>query len=342
MTKFLPRRFGEYKEHANLAQLLDSDLRAGDLLIAKEWTNHALDVAFVRTGQALFSHVRGGSSQSEHVLLNCLDGGPFTVEALSKGLRVADRVFRRDHVVYGCTNHALRTEAVRVAEALSGVNTITPDNIADYDDADMIEAKTAAAFELHYEAKKSVVKYRSGPGMAASVFRLKRQGRSAERRLVRLYDVVYGGKSAAGVKMVCSEFVASCYEVAALRLELTTGTNPLPFGLGVDPRAMTAKALEAVLQRGNTCFRLAGRYRGTCPNTDEGITDEHRTARVMAGLYVLACQELGRNVSPDDAYQYLTTHPLMKAQTLVGLPSTLNAFRSGVALAYRHNMLAVQ
>jgi len=53
--------------------------------------------------------------------------------------------------------------------------------------------------------------------------------------------------------MICSEFVATCYEVAAW---VSHALSPLE----ADPRAMTAKALESRLNRKN--FELVGRYQG--------------------------------------------------------------------------------
>lgn len=132
MPRFLnslgPRRFGEHKWHDKLKKIATTDLRGGDILIAKEWSNRAFDVAAIRLGQAIFSHHAEASSQSEHVLLNCEDAEASTIESLSLGLLIADRINMRDHVVYSCRDEDLRWEAVYVAETLAGKRKIDASN----------------------------------------------------------------------------------------------------------------------------------------------------------------------------------------------------------------------
>lgn len=271
-----PRSFGEHKVHKQLRKLAATDLLAGDILIAKEWDLlRAKDVAFVRLGQAVFSHVRGGSNQSEHVLMVLEDGVEYTAESLSNGLLVRKGIYKRDHVVYGCDDDDLRKEAAQVALRLAGVQ-FGADNVDDY------------------EQKNTKIKYRTMPGMAASVFRAKYAGSYCSARIDQLYKIAYLSRNAKGVRMVCSEFVASCYEVAAVRLNRGINARVPPAkGLGVDPRGMTAKALEAVLNRAGSGFRLSGRYRGSVPMTQEQLAAYQASIQVSGPVQINAPQQNG-------------------------------------------------
>lgn len=329
---WIPRRFGEHKAHKHMRRLGHDDLLKGDILIAKEWENTDMDVRIIRTSQAVFSHARGGSSQSEHVLLNCADGRVYVIESLGDGLNIGNSVRPRDHVVYSCMDETLRQEVCKVAEALAGVADITPLHEDQGDTDELTTAKTFAAYAAH----KATVKYRSYPGLAQSVFRRKSQGRFANARLKKLYDVVYQGKSAAGIRMICSEFAASCYEVAALKIERVTGKNPLPFGVGVDPRAMTAKALEAVLQRSNTCFLMAGSYVGAAPPDPS----EQAFIQKLAALYVNISREYGggQRMTVDEAYDVIVKDSEVWALHQHDVKSR-DAWRKNIARAYDLRML---
>jgi hypothetical protein len=100
--------------------------------------------------------------------------------------------------------------------------------------------------------------------MAASVFRGKFMGHFASQYVKQIYEFVYNRDAAkgAGLRMICSEFVAACYETAACKLSKDKGSKVT--ALNADPRALTAKALEAVLNRSNQ-FECVGRYRGSLP-----------------------------------------------------------------------------
>jgi hypothetical protein len=236
-----PRRFGEHKLHDKLRQLTSPDLRAGDILIAKEWSPHNKESFFIPLAQMLVSHHRGASGASEHVLLVVKDAEARTAEAVNHGVLISKGIQKRDHVVYGCTNEMLRWEVVKVACRLGGVQTGELDKDI-------------------YEAQKSPVNFRSRTGMPTVLFRRKNAGTGASQRVRQVYDFVYEGKALGDVRMVCSEFVTTCYEVAALRLTEKTHTRVTAFN--VDPRAISAKALEGLLRAGTGPFRLSGRYRG--------------------------------------------------------------------------------
>jgi hypothetical protein len=310
MPQFLnslgPRRFGEHKWHDKLKKIATTDLRGGDILIAKEWSNRALDVAVIRLGQAIFSHHAEASSQSEHVILNCEDGQASTIESLSQGLLISDRINMRDHVVYSCRDEDLRWEAVYVAETLAGKRKIDASN--DYQ----------GKYRKYYDDGKSEVKYRSNMGTAATLFRRKHQGKGALARIQKLYDIVYNGGSIEGVRMICSEFVASCYEVAAMRLNERSDKEPIyPFGQGVDPRAMTAKAFEAVLHRSYSQFSFAGTYIGAAP-----MTEAQLEADKWFNLYKVAKERTNNpQMTPEQAYQWFQTDKSGQNLTLDGLPS---------------------
>lgn len=329
--KWTPRRFGEHKEHQHLHRLMDSDLYEGDILLVKEWSNTDSDVRFIRYGQAMFSHVRGGSMNTEHVILNCRDGSVFAIESLGDGLNIGNKVRRRDHVVYSCSDDRLRSEACFVAERLANVRNIQPADVDDSDTAEIREAKHQSAYAAH----KSSIKYRSGPMMAASVFRSKKQGRFAHARLQRIYDIVYKDAPQGALKMICSEFVAACYEVAALHLNARAGLDLSPFGGGVDPRALTAKAFEAILQRPDSLFGLAGRYAGTEPLE----ANEHAALKRLADLYVATCRQAQKRLSVDEAFDVIfQDHAtwIINKHDVVDRPT----WRSRIAKAYDRRFLA--
>jgi len=222
-----PKMFGEKARFNALTPLPTNNLEMGDLLVVKELDSPLKsdsDANFIRFGQAVFSHVQGGTALSEHVLMITDNGVESTVEAVGDGVICRTYVTKRPHEVYRCKDPILAAEAVGVGLALSG------------------GARVGAAL-MDYGHYK----------IHASPFRLKRKILTANGRIRQLYDIAYNGASRDGVKMICSEFVASCYEVAALRLQTD--------GLGYDPRGLTAKALEAVLNR-STLFQPAGRYTG--------------------------------------------------------------------------------
>ncbi len=139
--------------------------------------------------------------------------------------------------------------------------------------------------------------------MAASVFRRKKQGKHALARIQKLYDIVYNDAPNQGIRMICSEFVASCYEVAALRLNEAMGESIHPFGQGIDPRAMTAKAFEAVLHRSYSQFNFAGTYIGKTT-----MTKPQEVANKWHYHYETAKHVTNNpQLTPDQAYQWFTT-----------------------------------
>lgn len=245
---FGPRRFGEHKIHAQLRKLGEPDLRLGDVLIAKEWKPHNLESFVIPLAQAVVSHHTGASAASEHLLMIVEDGTARNAQAVSGGVLISDGIVKRDHVVYGCTNRRLAEAAAGVAAALGGV---------DIDETN----------EDIQRRGESPVKFRSVPGAASVLFRRMNKGKGAQERLTAIYKFVYENKPLGGLRMVCSEFVVTCYEVAAMRMaEIHPDIEPVK-AFDVDPRGVSAKALESLLRNPTTPFQLSGRYRGTVPYT---------------------------------------------------------------------------
>jgi hypothetical protein len=256
-----PMMLGEEQRFkASYRSLSTKELKMGDILVVKDFGGpfeSGLDSFAVRSSQALFSHVRGGSAFSEHCILFARDeandpvNDEITVEAISTGVTVRQEVDPRQHLVYRFRggDHAvrelMRMRAVEVGMTLAGRN---------------------GGRKLHYAGvnvgplgiptKKALV----------SFFRSQKRGRFANAHLDRLYDGVYGsGGQVPKVRMICSEFVATCYELAA-RYLWHQNQYPYEYCLGIDPRAMTAKALEAALNARSNLFRIVGRYQGVGGN----------------------------------------------------------------------------
>ena len=247
------------------------ELCAGDILIAQELDgafSSEMDANFVRAGQAAFSHFgpsTTASATSEHVVMITDDGTQKNVESASKGVVVGHWLTKRKYLVYrytGSDDH-MPFKAVGIGMLL-------------------------AADDLTVKEDEGFVKYAGYLKVAASVFRRKKAGHFASKRIERILelcdDLQSGKKTRAdlrkeNLKMICSEFVATCYEVAAYK-SLGKGL------LNVDPRAMTAKALEATLN-GNSDFTLQGVYTGKV-NVDEVN---------MSGLHYLTAEIIFRELS---------------------------------------------
>ena len=235
---FGPRRFGEHKVHDKLKLNVSTDLRGGDILIAKEWTPHNKESFVIPAAQMLLSHHGGASGASEHVLLVLDDGKAQVAEAVGGGVSIDVGINMRDHVIYSCLDEVLCWEAVHVAERLGGVTVGNLNRVA-------------------YAAGNSPVQYRKSIGMTSVLFRSKNKGSKARARIKRIYDYVYDNEPLGGIRMVCSEFVVACYEVAAEKLGVSV--------FEVDPQAISAKALEGLLMNRAGSFKLAGRYIGSRP-----------------------------------------------------------------------------
>lgn len=233
---FGPRRFGEHKLHSKLKKNASADLRAGDILIAKEWSPHNKESLVIPVSQMLLSMHGGASMASEHVLMVLDDGDARVAEAVGGGVRISRGVKKRDHVVYSCADDTLRKEAVHVAERLGGLGAGELNNM------------------WAYSKGNSPVQYRSRLGMSSVLFRSKRKGSRARARIQRLYDYVYGNGELGNARMVCSELVVACYQVAGEKLG-----SPI---FNVDSQAISAKALEGIIMR-HPGFKLAGTYVGT-------------------------------------------------------------------------------
>jgi hypothetical protein len=215
------------------------DVVAGDILIHKEWGEHSFGKGGIggkiRYGQAILSHVHGGSMNSEHLAI-CVEGGehPQVIEA-SDSFLAQRNMDLRDKLVFRA-HSILADEAVFVARRLCGL-----DN----------GGGRRQLVPGHYamsKAKKSLLKN----------VKLMKQGKAF---LDELYDDVYAMDKSPTPKrkrcpdMFCSEFVTACYEVAARKTKMPA--------FGLDPRAMSPKAMEGHLKKRPLIFKEVGRAKIT-------------------------------------------------------------------------------
>jgi hypothetical protein len=199
------------KQKQNFDGLSDVDSSAlipGDVLILRQF---AMD-GVVR-GQAIFSHNRqGGHCTARHAIIATANGN--VVHAVG-----ASAVQARTAGIYS-----------EYASNLDGSYVVfRPTNTALGAEAATV-AERLAGGNNGFGSWKSVF----------SVFRRQSIGRYADQYLADLQTKVYGQGAMQSPKMFCSELVAACYEVAALQLSRNA--------LGVDPRAMSVKALEAAIK----------------------------------------------------------------------------------------------
>jgi hypothetical protein len=233
---------GLYEERT-FSKLPEVTPEKGDILICKEWSNRSRhdgaksdDLLYIRAGQALFSRMRRGSRNSEHAALCVATQGATrkVCEADGGGVSCND-MENRDMVVYRCSDVDLRNEAAKAALILTGQKKRAADG-----------ATLQAADYSWDKAKKAVFKSK----------KLMAKGRAYVEQLFRTVYEDDGGNPPA---MFCSEFVTACYVLAAKRIEVYV---PI---LDVDPRAISPKALESLLERSAGWFTKAGCVRFRAP-----------------------------------------------------------------------------
>jgi len=221
------------------------DLVPGDILIQKEFGGHGPlkgEVAGrIRYGQALFSHVNGGHMDSENLSL-VVDIAPAKDSAgnsfpYAKVVEAADvhlGVFNidcRDKLVYRPKDRKWAKEAASVGERLCGLRN---------DNYKILKS----GYYSTDKAVKSICRSRQ----------LKDNGRKFLKDLhSRVYAPRLNNKPVRCPDMFCSEFVAACYEIAAIQLKIT--------GLKLDPRALSPKALEGHMNKRKNLFTMLGRDR---------------------------------------------------------------------------------
>ncbi len=248
---------GEAQRFSNYRMLSTSDLKLGDILIVKDFggpIESGLDSFVVRSAQAVFSHVRGGSFYSEHCILFARDtsagdapNSEIVVEAVDTGVTRATAIFPRQHLVYRFCGGSkqvrdlMRFRAVDAAMAFAGRN----------------RSGKRVPFAAYKVGKVPL----PAPKAVASFFRSQKRGSFANQHLRVLYDAVFGSAALPKVRMICSELVATCYELAALYL-WHQNLYPYESCLNIDPRATTAKALESALNNRPHLFKIVGRYQG--------------------------------------------------------------------------------
>ena len=218
-----------YRKHPRIATSI------GDILICQEFSNidaegKNIDNLGIRTGQAMFSWMRKSTSNSEHASIVTTgwavnDPVGFVCDAnVTEGKDgVAIRPWKpREAYVYRCNNAWLSAEASRVAQNIAA----------------KIRGKNG-----FYDLKKAV----------KSVFKFKYVDKYTIKYINNCYYYVYGeSRDRTFPGMFCSEFAVLCYILALRRLGISPGN------LNVDPRAISVKALQSLLER-NASFSRAGR-----------------------------------------------------------------------------------
>lgn len=219
-----------------------NQLEAGDILLTQVFSfkdsegKLDSDRVLIRGGQAVFSHVQKGSANSEHASIVYVrlrtNGTPETMRIDSHngrgGITLCKLNLDDFHLVYRCSESALALCATIVAGKLAGIAEDGGENIT--------------------HGKYSI------PSAILSPFRTKLLGPGGKKYLESIKKIVEAppDKPVKAPNMFCSEFATSCYEVAGLLMD----QKPL---FGADPRAITAKALHALLEK-HPKFELRGRY----------------------------------------------------------------------------------
>jgi hypothetical protein len=219
----------------------------GDIAICQEFSNYErgqksrgknIDNFAIRTGQALGSWMIKSSSNSEHAAIVCRGWGPggnpgqicdANVGDTSDGRKfrgVAARNWKpRPAYIYRCNSVKLRNEASRISQVIA------------------TRVGTGAQSGGRYDAG----------GATRCLWKMKYVDAESTAFVDRCYDFAYhNGAKKLFPGMFCSEFVVVCYMVAA-RHERCDLDN-----LNVDPRAISPKALQSLLER-NGHFTRVGR-----------------------------------------------------------------------------------
>jgi hypothetical protein len=221
----------------------------GDIAICQEFSNYEqgqksrgkdIDNLAIRMGQAIGSWMIKSSSNSEHaaIVTRGWNEGDHkgqicdaNVGDTSDGRRfrgVAVRNWRpRPAYIYRCNVTALRNEASRIAKVI----------------ATRVSSGAKSGGRYDWDgAKKCVLKFKYVDAESA-VF------------VDKCYDFAYNydaNKTLPG--MFCSEFVVVCYMVAAKHEHSDLGN------LDVDPRAISPKALQSLLERNGSFSRVGRPY----------------------------------------------------------------------------------
>jgi hypothetical protein len=231
-TAALWKYMDDLKWWESLPTFHDEDFLPGDVFIEKCYgAVESVNEAIIRAGQAVLSHVSNGSSNSAHALILLDPRYPMLIAEAAGGRGLRQETIRDGRfTVYRCTDKVVRELVVEVADYFTGIS-------AGKGGGDYATLKCAVC-----------------------TLRSKELGVGAEqylKNLLRLWEQRGGLSGNQDLNdMFCSEFVMAMYEVARMRKFGATGGL---FG-GVDPRAMSVKALEAQLNA-NASFQLLGAYR---------------------------------------------------------------------------------
>ena len=249
-----PRAVNEMKTFQKLPKV---EVKPGDILIEKHFKNTDGVVKVIRVGQAMFSHMKGGSSNSEHMAIVWsvgAEGIPGTVAEANNGISV-DPWKHTPSTVYRCTDERLLRDIMVVAGALTKARMVNG-----------VSAQTGG-----YSQSKAW----------KSLLRSRKFGNRALKYVERIWRIVYNLGNAQpkdfdkGSNMVpsmfCSQFVTTCIEVA--------GYNQGRPVLRCDPLAMSPKALEAILER-STMFKRVGRVR----NQDWNNVEDNQRRKTKATM----------------------------------------------------------
>lgn len=224
--------FNFYKNETQIPTVL------GDIAVCQEVSNHVdgqksrgkdTDNFTIRVGQAIGSWMIKSSSNSEHaaIVYQGWDAGEDTGRIcdanVTQGFRgIATRHWKpRPAYIYRCNDDALRHETGRIAHVIAS------------------KVRASVRHAGVYDWKKA----------GKSVLKFKYVDSESTRFVDQCYDFAYGdGKDLPG--MFCSEFVVVCTMLAGKHLDRDLGS------LNVDPRAISPKALQSLLERSSLFARM--------------------------------------------------------------------------------------
>lgn len=225
-----PKAVNEREAYLELHPIKRLELVKGDIMLHKVFSFAGgdgsipldSDAVLIRGGQAALSHVKGGSANSEHAAI-VVDHGVRVDAHFGRGGVTQTLIPKEPFVVYRCKDRTLAEAAAEIAIALAG------------------EAQGKKIDHGGYAKLKAVM----------SVVRLKFKGHSAQKYLEKLADLVESEGHKTAPDMFCSELVAACYEVAGMQHDKKV--------FNVDPRGLSVKALEAMLEKKSDLFERKGR-----------------------------------------------------------------------------------
>ncbi len=227
----------------------------GDIAVCQEFSNYKVnprtgekakrdgkdvDNLYIRIGQAIGSWMIKSSSNSEHAAIvlvgwdsatlsraRICDANVLPDENDNTVTAIARRKWMpRPAYIYRCNVSGLRNEAANVAGCL----------------ADKVKSGAVNGGSFDWVAARN------------SVPKFKYTNAESNKFVDNCYAVAYDdptvGNTSSLPGMFCSEFVTVCYLLAARRKNMNLGNK------NVDPRAISPKALQSLLERSNLFSRI--------------------------------------------------------------------------------------